>query len=152
MKLDEIDKKLLEELQKDCKQHIDELSKKVGIGKSAVHRRIKILEKEGVIKKYTAILDPEKVDCGFSAYFLCKPTHTKTLNWDVIGKELTTITGVLDVCFITGEWDYLVKIRCKSEKEYYKIVDTVAKTISNYTIGLIAPKHFKEDTFLQIPK
>ena len=150
MKLDEIDKKLLEELQKDCKQHVNDLAKKVGIGKSAVHRRIKILEKDGVIKQYAAILDPSKVGKSYSAFFLCKPAHGKNLNWDLIGKELTKINGVLEVCFVTGEYDYLVKVRCKDEAEYYKIVDKVARTISNVTIGLIAPKFFKEDTYLSL--
>ena len=61
MKLDIIDKKLLELLQADTKKTNKELSSKLNLSVTAVYERIKKLEREGVINKYVAILDKSKI-------------------------------------------------------------------------------------------
>ena len=57
MKLDHIDKKLISLLQNDSKQTSKQLSLQLNLSVTAVYERIKKLEKEGVIKKYVAIID-----------------------------------------------------------------------------------------------
>ena len=65
MKLDAIDKKLLEMLQKDTKKTTKELSDKLNLSVTAVYERVKKLEREGVIKNYIALLDRSKVSKNF---------------------------------------------------------------------------------------
>ena len=62
MKFDAIDKNLLELLQEDCKQTNKELSNKLILSVTAVYERIKKLEKLGVINKYVALVNKEKVN------------------------------------------------------------------------------------------
>ena len=65
MKLDHIDKKLISLLQNDSKQTSKQLSLQLNLSVTAVYERIKKLEKEGVIKKYVAIIDKEKINKSF---------------------------------------------------------------------------------------
>ena len=65
MKLDHIDKKLISLLQNDSKQTSKQLSLQSNLSVTAVYERIKKLEKEGVIKKYVAIIDKEKINKSF---------------------------------------------------------------------------------------
>jgi len=72
LKLDDKDIKLLDELQKDGRQSYRDLSKKLKIPESTVRKRINRLEKEKVIKKYQAVLDPKKVGKTVAAFFILK--------------------------------------------------------------------------------
>ena len=65
MIFDNIDKKLLEHLQKDSKQTNKELSNKLGLSVTAVYERIKKLEREGFIDGYTVLVNKEKIQKNF---------------------------------------------------------------------------------------
>ena len=65
--MDKIDRKILRYLQDNCRLSISDLGNLVGLSTSATHRRISILEKEGMIEKYTASLSGEKL--GYSMIF-----------------------------------------------------------------------------------
>ena len=66
--LDEIDKKILRELQENSRLTTKELAGKVNLSTTPVYERVKRLENEGYIKKYVAVLDPEKLNLGFTVY------------------------------------------------------------------------------------
>ncbi|NNK82940.1 MAG: Lrp/AsnC family transcriptional regulator, partial [Flavobacteriaceae bacterium] len=68
MKLDVTDLKILELLQLDAKQTNKELSGKLNLSVTAVYERIKKLEKEGIIKKYVALINKEKIGKAFVAF------------------------------------------------------------------------------------
>ena len=70
--MDRIDQRLLTELQRDGKLSNAELAGRVGLSESACLRRVKILEQSGVIERYTALLDPQKV--GMTVEFLVRIT------------------------------------------------------------------------------
>jgi len=64
---DKIDRKILSELQENCRQSVADIAEKVGLSPSACHRRIGILEDKGVIERYAARLNGEKL--GFNMTF-----------------------------------------------------------------------------------
>ncbi|MGA9325650.1 MAG: winged helix-turn-helix transcriptional regulator, partial [Salegentibacter sp.] len=68
MKLDRIDLKILQQLQEDSKMTNKELSNQLGLSVTAIYERIKRLEREGVISKYVALVDPEKVEKSFMVF------------------------------------------------------------------------------------
>jgi Lrp/AsnC family leucine-responsive transcriptional regulator len=68
MNLDETDIKLLRILQEDSNLTTKELAAKVNLSPTPVFERVRRLEKEGFIKKYTAILDAEKLSRGFVVF------------------------------------------------------------------------------------
>jgi len=76
--MDAIDKKLLGLLQEDTKKTTKELSMVLNLSVTAVYERIKKLEREGVIRKYVALLDAKKVEKAFVVFCHIKLVqHTK---------------------------------------------------------------------------
>ena len=79
-RLDQIDRKILQQLQLNSKVNIKEIALKVGLTQTPTYERIKRMEKSGVIKKYVAVLNKEKV--GFTVEVFCQVTllvHSKQL-------------------------------------------------------------------------
>lgn len=118
MKLDAIDKKLVSLLQQDSKQTNKELSNKLGLSVTAIYERIKKLEKEGVIVKYVALIEKEKVHRAFVAFCHIKLVqHSK----DFVVKferEVAKLEEVAECYHISGDYDYLLKVLVKDMKEF----------------------------------
>jgi len=118
MTLDDTDKKILTLLQENSKINIKELAVKTGLTQTPVYERIKRLEKTGIIQKYVAVLNKEKV--GYHVEVFCQVTllvHSKEL----ITKFETAINKMEEVieCFhVAGNYDYLLKIIVKDMKNY----------------------------------
>ena len=80
MNLDDTDKNILNELQEDCRQSAYELSKKLGIPKSTIQRRIKKYDKEKIYTDASLVLDPQKVGFSSTAIVLMKISQFKLKN------------------------------------------------------------------------
>ena len=122
MKLKKKDITLLNELQKNCRQSLKKLARKLGMSITTVHDRMKKLEKEGVIKGYKAILDPEKIEYHVVAFIFVRmryhyPELEESLSQREVAKKISFLRGVSEVHIIGGEWDILVKARGRSIKE-----------------------------------
>ena len=119
---DDADIKILQLLQRDCKMSISEISTEIGKGISTVHARIKALEEMGVIKNYTAIVDPVKLGRPTLAFILITvryrvPGEEKILSQREFCKEIAQHPFVQDVHVLSGEFDVLLKVRTKSIDE-----------------------------------
>ncbi len=120
--LDQKDLEILKILQQNSNLTTKELAAKVNLSTTPVFERVKKLEKEGFIKKYTAILDADKLSQGFVVFCNIRLTqHSKEL-----GKQFTdTIMQLEEVteCYNTsGDYDFLVKIHVESMKHYQNFV------------------------------
>ncbi len=120
--LDQKDLEILKILQQNSNLTTKELAAKINLSTTPVFERVKKLEKEGYIKKYTAILDAEKISQGFVVFCNIRLTqHSKEL-----GKQFTeTIMQLEEVteCYNTsGEYDFMVKIHVESMKHYQSFV------------------------------
>lgn len=127
MKIDHKDFEILKELQKDCKQSLKKLSRKLNMSITTLYDRIKKLEREGVITNYRAIVDPEKTDMSFISLIFIRmryhyPGEKEPLSQREVAKKLSFIPGVQQVYIISGEWDILVKARGRNIKEIADIV------------------------------
>ncbi len=122
MKLDEKDFELLNELQKDCKQGLKKIARKLGMSITTVYDRMKKLEKENVIRGYKAILNPEKTDNPMTAFIFAKieyfnPDSVEPLSQREIAKKISLLPGVSDVYIVPGDWDLLIKVRGRDIKD-----------------------------------
>lgn len=115
MDISEKDLEILRELQKDSSGGLKKLSRKLKMPVTTVYDRKKKMEKNGIIKKYKAVLDPDKVNKPIVAFILLRINSNTPLKQ--AGKELAKISGVMEVHVITGEWDILLKVRAKDIKE-----------------------------------
>ena len=127
--IDEIDIKILRALQEDARQTTKELAAKVNLSTTPVFERLKRLEREGYIRQYVAILDAEKLDLGFEVYCSVK---LKQMSRDVardFTRMIRQIPQVAECYNISGEYDYLLKIRARNMKEYNEFVINTLGTI-----------------------
>lgn len=118
MDFDSIDKRLLKLLQDDSKQTTKELSNKLGLSVTAIYERVKKLEKEGVVSKYVAIVDKEKIKKAFVAF-----CHVKLLqhSQDYViqfEKEVNNLQEVVETYHISGDYDYLLKVHVADMNEF----------------------------------
>ena len=65
--MDDIDRKILSELQKDGRLSLTELGERIGLSLSPCHRRVRALEEAGTIRDYRATIDPAAVGLNFAA-------------------------------------------------------------------------------------
>jgi Lrp/AsnC family transcriptional regulator, leucine-responsive regulatory protein len=131
MKFDTIDRNLLELLQNDSKQTNKELSNKLLLSVTAVYERIKKLEKAGVIKKYVALVDKEKVNKSFVAFCqikLVKHSQDYVMSFE---KEVTNLNEVIECYHISGDYDYLLKVLVTNMKAYREFMVEKLTTISH---------------------
>lgn len=118
MNFDVIDLKLMQLLQDDSKQTNKELSNKLNLSVTAVYERIKKLENKGVIKKYVALINKEKVDKSFVAFCHVKLIQHSQDYVVKFEKEVTSLNEVLECYHISGDYDYLLKVLVKDMEEF----------------------------------
>ncbi|MEM3402845.1 MAG: Lrp/AsnC family transcriptional regulator [Candidatus Hadarchaeales archaeon] len=105
--LDEIDRKLLSLLQANAKVPFAELGRRLGISSSGVHKRVRKLERGGIIRKYVAVVDPGAVGKKLKAFV---GISTAPGACATVTSELSTMEEVLEIHEMAGEHDLFVKI------------------------------------------
>ena len=122
--LDETDLQILKILQKNAKLTTKELADAVHLTPTPVFERQKRLERQGYIKRYSAILDPEKLGQGLLVF--CK-VKLKQINHEIADAFVRRIQRIPEVteCYNTsGSYDYLLKVRARDMKQYQEFVLT----------------------------
>ncbi|HLF51933.1 Lrp/AsnC family transcriptional regulator [Flavobacterium sp.] len=129
--MDIIDKKLLTLLQGDSKKTTKELSVKLNLSVTAVYERIKKLEREGIIDKYVALLNRNKIEKGFVVFCHLKlMQHTKEFI-SQFEKEVVQLNEVLECFHVSGDYDYILKICVKDMEEYREFMVTKLTTLNH---------------------
>ena len=120
--LDNIDLQILQILQKNAKLTTKELADAVHLTPTPVFERQRRLERQGYIKKYVAVLDPEKLGQGLQVY--CK-VKLKQINHEIADAFVRRIQRIPEVteCYNTsGAYDYLLKVRATDMKQYQEFI------------------------------
>ncbi len=114
IELDRVDRKILSELQHDGRLSNQELADRISLSPSPCLRRVRRLEEQGYIKRYVALVDPERVGLGLLAYI------TIRLNKHVGGSHAPMVEfadavqawpEVVECYAMTGDMDYLLRIQ-----------------------------------------
>ena len=122
--LDQIDLQILKTLQRNAKLTTKELADIVHLTPTPVFERQTRLERLGYIKKYVAVLDPEKLDRGLLVF--CK-VKLKQINSEIANSFVRRIQYIPEVteCYNTsGTYDYLLKVRARDMKQYQEFLLT----------------------------
>lgn len=131
--LDEKDLMILEVMRENSKLSMNKIARKTGIPLATVHHRIKRLEREGIIKKYTIILDKKKLGKKMVAYVLIKATpksdHIKLLH------SVSKHAAIEFSSAVTGAFDLILIVRVADIDElnavvlkYLRTFDEVSET------------------------
>ena len=122
MNIDSVDIKLLKILQDNSAMTTKEVASLVNLSPTPVFERIKRLEKEGIIKKYTAILDAEKLSKGFIVFCNIRlKQHSKELG-RMFREAILSLDEVTECYSISGDYDFMAKIHVQSMKQYQDFV------------------------------
>lgn len=152
--MDEKDARILEILQKDGRATNVELARAVELTPSATLERVRKLEERGLVKGYTAILDPRAVGLGLVAFIFMRVEERD----GVLGSEeqtaeaLSALPSVLELHHLAGEDCFLLKVRARDTDDLYRILrDDFGgfKTIRG-TRTTIVLKTVKETTALPV--
>ena len=128
--MDNIDKKILEELQKNSSQPLSELSKKVGLSNTPCWNRIKKLEEEKIIKSKSIIIDNKKINLSITV-FLSISIQNHSPEWlKNFQKVVNKYDEIIEVHRLTGSnSDYQITILSPSIEEYDKFQQRLIKEI-----------------------
>ena len=140
--LDFIDKQIVNLLQQNSKANMKEIALKIGLTQTPTYERVKRLEKSGVIKKYVAVLNKEKI--GFNVEVFCQVTllvHSKELI-SKFENAINKIDEVIECFHVAGNYDYLLKVIVKDMKSYQiflknklSVLDSVSNVQSTFVMS-----------------
>ena len=120
--LDETDLQILKTLQKNAKLTTKELADAVHLTPTPVFERQKRLERQGYIKKYVAIIDPDKLNKGLLVFCKVKLQQINHEIADAFTRRILRIPEVTECYNTSGAYDYLLKVRARDMKEYQEFV------------------------------
>lgn len=141
-KLDQIDLKILEILQRQARIKRKDLAENVHLTIPAISERMRKMEEEGYIKKYTAIVNPKKVNLGVSAFIFVDVESSS--HYDEIIEHAQKYDEILECHAITGSGSHLLKIRTEDVDHLEKILVDIQ--------SWHGVKHTKTNLILSSPK
>ena len=146
-RLDEKDIRILQELVEDSSQSITELASKLGMPRTTVQERVKRLRESGVIKKFTVKLDYSKLGKNATAFVLVSVNPEAKIHQKELAEMLAKLEDVVEVHVISGEWDFLLKIRGESVNSIGSLVVDKLRNIEGIgrTVTCVSFATFKEE-------
>ena len=125
---DAIDKMLLRSLQEDASKPVAELAERVNLSVNACWRRIKRFEEQGIIRARVALLDPEQLGLQLTAFVSVK-TNQHNPEWlDEFARGVEAIPEVVEFYRLSGDIDYLLKIRLRDINDYDRVYKALIAT------------------------
>ncbi len=118
--LDELDEKILRMIVDNARIPFLEVARACGVSGAAIHQRVQKLTGLGVIKGSEFLLDAEKIGyetCAYVGIFLTSPS-----TFEYVVKELEKIPEVVECYYTTGQYDLLIKVFAKNNKDLLRII------------------------------
>jgi Lrp/AsnC family leucine-responsive transcriptional regulator len=113
--LDDTDRRLLHALEQDGRLTFEELGRAVGLSRPAVHERVKRLVAQGVVRRFSALLDWDAVGLGVSAFLWIRTASESCAELAQTVPRLGSEDVRIEECHrVAGEWSLLVKVRTPS--------------------------------------
>lgn len=136
-----IDKKILIALQTDGRMSLADLSERVGLSPSPCLRRIRLLEKAGVISRYVAVLDQDVVGLPVSVFVSIKLERQREEALEKFSKAIARWPEVLECYLMTGTRDFLLRVVAADLASYERFLkekltrlDSVASIESSFAL------------------
>ena len=151
LRIDDMDKKILGELQRDAAQSLDEIAKRVGSSKTPVWNRIRKLREGGVIRQQTVLLDAEAL--GFDAcFFVLIRTSEHEADWQQkFLKALRERPEVLEAHRLAGDIDYILKVQVQNARAYDTFYQALISEVKVHNVtALLSMEEIKSTSMLPL--
>jgi Lrp/AsnC family transcriptional regulator len=150
-RLDDTDRKILVELQRDAGRSLDEIAQAVGSSKTPVWNRIKKMREAGVLKQQTVLLDAEAL--GFEAtFFVLIRTSEHEADWQ--RKFLAALRArpeVQEAHRLAGDIDYILKVRVRNARAYDTFYQALISEVRIYNVtALLSMEEIKSTVALPL--
>ena len=146
--IDELDRQILSILQEDCRLSFRKTAEKMHISCVMASSRIKNLEDRGIVKGYTAILDPVKLGYDLTAVIFIQTDGRYLVDLE---NELSQIANVIVLYEITGDFDIVAVVRVKDRGSLNSLIKSlllaphIKKTMTSISLSIV-----KEDFKIKI--
>jgi len=149
--MDDLDRKILIELQRDATQPLDEVAKRVGSSKTPVWNRIRKMREAGIIKKTVAIVDAEAVGLGTTFYVLVRTSqHEK----DWLEKFVAAVERhpeIVTAHRLAGDIDYILKVQVADARAFDAFYRSLIADVSIFNVtSLMSMEEIKATTELPL--
>ncbi|RAH97437.1 AsnC family transcriptional regulator [Acuticoccus sediminis] len=124
MKLDDIDKRIIRELQRDGRLQNNELARRVGLSPSPCLRRVRLLEEAGVISRYVAVVDQTRVGLGLSLFARVSLVAQDAETIDLFIEAMRRLPEVVECYIMLGESDALLRVVVGNLDDYRRFQST----------------------------
>ena len=151
VRLDDLDRKILAELQRDAGRSLDEIARLVGSSKTPVWNRIRKLRGAGVIGAQTVILNAEAL--GFEAtFFVLIRTSEHDAEWQAAFlKALNERPEVQEAHRLAGDIDYILKVRVRNARAYDVFYQALISQVRVHNVtALLSMEEIKSSTELPL--
>jgi DNA-binding Lrp family transcriptional regulator len=117
--LDEVDRRILAELTRDGRQSVTSLAENVHISRAHAYSRISRLTEEGVLTKFTALVDPVKAGLKSSAYVTLK---VRQHSWRELREKLREIPEIHHIALVGGDFDVILLVRAEDNLDLRRVI------------------------------
>ncbi|VXA90715.1 Lrp/AsnC family transcriptional regulator [Citricoccus sp. K5] len=117
--IDSVDEQILAELTRDGRQSVTALAQRVHISRAHAYARINRLQQDGVITRYSAVVDPVRAGLRSSAYVTLK---LRQHGWREVRETLSKIPEVYHVSLVGGNFDVLLLVRARDNLDLRRVV------------------------------
>ena len=151
VRLDDLDRKILVELQQDAGQSLDDIAKRVGSSKTPVWNRIRKMREGGVIRQQTFLLDAETL--GFEAcFFVLIRTSEHDAEWQArFLRALNARPEVLEAHRLAGDIDYILKVVVPNARAYDTFYQALISEVNVHNVtALLSMEEIKSTTMLPL--
>lgn len=120
IKLDRIDKHIIQALQRNGRIQNNDLAKTIGLSPSSCLRRVKLLEEAGVIQNYTTMVDPQKIGLKLILFSRIWLIGQDAETIDTFIEAMKELPQVMECYIILGECDAMLKVVVPDLESYRK--------------------------------
>ena len=151
VRIDDVDRKILAEVQRDASQSLDDIAKAVGSSKTPVWNRIRKLREAGIMGQQTVVRDAEAL--GFEAcFFVLIRTSEHEAEWQAAFlKALRDRPEVQEAHRLAGDIDYILKVRVKNARAYDQFYQALISEVRVHNVtALLSMEEIKSTTMLPL--
>ena len=152
MKIDKIDKKILEILQRNAKITNAQLSKEIGLSPAPTLERVRKLESKGIISGYNAKLDMSKIGLGVSTFVMVTLKVHNKKNLVSFLDKIKDVNNVIECHHITGSADFILKVVSQNIESYQELMlETVSEIeVTDSLQSMVILSTFKDSKVMPI--
>jgi len=122
IELDDVDRKVLRELQRDARASFKTIAKEIGVSEATIFVRVKKLTEKGVLKGFKAVVDPRTVGKTLTAFILVR---AQPKAYPAMLAALKKLEDIYEIYDVTGQYYSILKVRTSGTDELSKIIDEI---------------------------